>query len=318
MKSFAFFLLLSLSQASRIENYINNIECTIDRVDEIPEDLSLESGPFVYNRGVEHLKQLQEDLSLENLLKNYADKHVGIDYPGFVASPTASWKNVTLKHYINEYLKKLENMTVYEAHGSNVSKAYLWGPTDSKLFQHDNLKGFDNYKSQFVPAESYDLYECPWWSKEYDLDYQQVVYGMGGKYTGLAFHSHRWVSNEIIYGKKLWLLYPPEKGVDTRNMTSIELLFTMIEEYVDDDTFDLPLMCILEPGELISIPNGWNHMSFNLETTVMVGCVHEGGNSQNRAYEHMGREEMESLRAGQTMQVQSDAYQKALSKFEIE
>lgn len=260
-------ILLKVASSAKVTRYLNSVECTIEQKLNLPKSFS---KPFVFKRGDKHLKKIQQELGIINLKKKYGNKFVGVDYPSSMPPPTEAWHSIKLKYYIEHYIEKLDKMSIYDAYKNNLTHAYLWGPTDYRQFNSDSVKNKDRTKTQFVPDHMYDHYSCPW--RE---DKASVVYGLAGKYTGLPFHRHTWVSNEIIYGKKLWMLYPPEININTQNLTSIEMIFTMIEEYIDDETFQLPQMCILEAGDVINIPKHWNHMSFNLETTAMAGCLYE-------------------------------------------
>ena len=76
-----------------------------------------------------------------------------------------------------------------------------------------------------------------------------------------------------LYGKKLWLLYPVGTKLKTRNLTSMELLEMMVNDYMGQSDFEMPQMCIVEEGDVAYIPSHLVHMSYNIETTSMVGCV---------------------------------------------
>tara|TARA_B110000008_G_scaffold277078_1_gene317628 strand:- start:3219 stop:4043 length:825 start_codon:yes stop_codon:yes gene_type:complete len=269
MRKYLTVLLLCFSEAYKVDEYIDNLDCTIDVIDSVPENLTPDGEPFIFRRGVNHLKKIQQELSIHNLKTVHGQKNIGLDYPGPMASPTPAWRSTTLEYYIQEYINKLDKFDIYDAFDSDITRAYLWGPTDSCDRHRSNCT--KNHITEFVPESAYEMYTCPWM----DDDKDSVVWGMGGKFTGLPFHNHRWVSNEIVYGKKIWFLYEPEHNIDAQNFTSIDMIFTMIEEYIDDETFIPPKMCILNEGDVINIPSRWNHMSFNLETTVMVACVYE-------------------------------------------
>lgn len=263
------FCLLHVVSGHVADEYFNKLGCDIKIVDYPPRGFHEYNEPFIWKRGTEHLQEIKAALNTTFLKDFHGSVGVGVDYPGAEVPPTENWEIITLYSYITDYIEKLEKLSFEEALQSDLKNIYLWGPTDN-LEKHGVFTD-DHYKTKFVPENVYFSYECPWKVSEKD----QIIYGLGGKHTGLAFHEHTWVSNEIIYGKKLWLLYPKGTRIDTQKYTSIDMINTMITEYLDDDTFMKPYMCILEEGDLLNIPNGWVHMSYNLETTAMVGCVYE-------------------------------------------
>lgn len=271
MRLLLFILCVNYVTCIEVSEYIKQLECTIDEVDKIPDNLGPNGMPFIYKRGTEHLKELQTLLSIENLKIIAGNTEIGVDYPGSMAPKTPAWRKTTLNDYIDNHVLKLQNMSIYEALESNITRTYLWGPTDSnRLHDIEDDHNVKRHRTNFIPVDMYSKYKCPWKYKDIELS----IFGLAGKYTGLPFHKHAWGSNEVVYGKKLWLLYPPEEKINTKNYTSIDMLFTMIEHYIDDESFYQPQMCIQNPGDVINIPGNWNHMTFNLETTLMVGCVY--------------------------------------------
>lgn len=246
--------LFSVAYASPLETFLQDLPCDIPIRSELPDDIRSIDEPFIYRRGTSHLKQMQNDLSIDNLLQTNGDVKVGIDYAGSTAPVTKLWQSTTLGEYLREYVIPLEKMSMEEASASELKYMYLWGPTDP----------FD----EFIPDNVKQQYEC------LIEDPTKIIWGVAGKYTGLAFHDHPVaVLNEIIYGKKLWLMYPEGTKMKTRNLTSMELLEMMVNDYMGQSGFEMPQMCIVEEGDVAYIPFNWVHMSYNIETTTMVGCV---------------------------------------------
>lgn len=258
--------LLYSVNAMEMTDYLTNLECTIDRVDNIPSDLS---KPFIFHRGDDHLDEIQRRLKLNELLLSRGNTSVGLDYAGSGGSPTKLWRASSLKHYILNYIMPLSNMSVYESLNDDLVKTYLWGPTDECERHRSEDECQVKHQTEFVPTDVHSMYTCPWEGNT------GIVWGLAGKYTGLPWHQHRWVSNELIYGKKLWLLYDKNYKIDTENKTSIELLFDMVNEYIDDPEFVAPQICVQNEGDVINVPRLWNHMTFNLETVAMVGCIYD-------------------------------------------
>jgi hypothetical protein len=89
----------------------------------------------------------------------------------------------------------------------------------------------------------------------------------GGPNTGIPFHFHKDGYQELIFGRKLWSLYPPTTVAPGHNMhaTHGEWMTAVMPNLTDSQQ---PVSCILHPGEVIYVPEGWNHAVLNLEDTL--------------------------------------------------
>ncbi len=106
---------------------------------------------------------------------------------------------------------------------------------------------------------------------------------IGPKRSGSPFHvdpyrTSAW--NGLISGRKRWALYPYERippGVDVEwdedgnyESDSPEPVKWLLEVYPHLKPDQMPLECIMEPGDLIFVPSGWWHQVLNLTDTVAV------------------------------------------------
>ena len=114
-----------------------------------------------------------------------------------------------------------------------------------------------------------------------------LSFGMGGRFSGVPFHTHGAGFSEVLHGRKAWFLYPPgpePRAVDgdapsLRWVTDVypTLRPRRTEEGNDDDDAtptDLrPHECTIVPGEILYFPSQWYHATLNLDPwTVFVSA----------------------------------------------
>lgn len=89
--------------------------------------------------------------------------------------------------------------------------------------------------------------------------------GIGGRHSGMSFHSHAAFFNEVIIGRKKWYLFPPHvtsvPGFH-RNMT-MKYWITEVYPTLTNDS-DL-LQCTLYPGDILYVPSFWSHATLNMD-----------------------------------------------------
>lgn len=93
------------------------------------------------------------------------------------------------------------------------------------------------------------------------------IFSLGRKHTGVGFHRHNesWLAQ--IRGRKVWLMIP-----DGERPPALPPWRYLV------DRPEIMLCCILQPGEILFLPKGWWHATWNLdEFTLGVGW--EGGAS---------------------------------------
>ncbi|NXT26159.1 JMJD8 protein, partial [Syrrhaptes paradoxus] len=116
-----------------------------------------------------------------------------------------------------------------------------WGP----LFQH------------YVPPP----FRIPGTSPAYS-------FGIAGSGSGVPFHWHGPGFSEVIFGRKRWFLYPPDKTPDFHpNETTLAWLH---RTYPALPPAQRPLECTLRPGEVLYFPDRWWHATLNLDTSVFI------------------------------------------------
>ncbi|XP_007955677.1 jmjC domain-containing protein 8 [Orycteropus afer afer] len=93
-------------------------------------------------------------------------------------------------------------------------------------------------------------------------------FGIAGAGSGVPFHWHGPGFSEVIYGRKRWFLYPPEKTPEFHpNKTTLAWLQ---EKYPTLGPSARPLECTIQPGEVLYFPDRWWHATLNLDTSVFI------------------------------------------------
>eukprot|EP00937_MAST-01D_sp_MAST-1D-sp2_P003305 g3305.t1 len=103
-------------------------------------------------------------------------------------------------------------------------------------------------------------------------DKSQALYlALGGSSSGVQFHQHAWGWYAQIFGKKRWLLYPPTHVPPfyyaKRRMPIAQWVREVLPELPQGAR---PLTCVLEPGDLLHVPESWYHATLNLGESVGV------------------------------------------------
>ncbi|XP_013083749.2 jmjC domain-containing protein 8-like isoform X2 [Biomphalaria glabrata] len=176
------------------------------------------SKPVVI-RGATDNKVFQDQCRKDAILKEYSSKRIRLS-----SANTHSYEkvDVTLDYYVTHVLKpqtlsKLGNETFY------------W-------FGDNN---FTEWKSLI------DLYKPP----PYFLPKMTGAYsfGLAGAGTGVPFHFHGPGFGEVVFGRKRWFMYAPEKTPHFHpNRTTLQWLY---EDYPELHSSDRPLECTIGQGE---------------------------------------------------------------------
>lgn len=130
--------------------------------------------------------------------------------------------------------------------------------SDTLYFFGDN--NFTEWRRLFEHYES-PPYVLPHTSGAYS-------FGIAGSGTGVPFHWHGPGYSEVIYGRKRWFLYPPDKEPHFHpNRTTLSWLTDIYPNLPEDEA---PLECTIRPGELLYFPDRWWHATLNLDTSVFI------------------------------------------------
>ncbi|XP_070617049.1 jmjC domain-containing protein 8 isoform X2 [Erythrolamprus reginae] len=93
-------------------------------------------------------------------------------------------------------------------------------------------------------------------------------FGIGGSGSGVPFHWHGPGFSEVIFGRKHWFLYPPEKTPAFHpNRTTLSWF---LDTYPSLLPWEKPVECTIHPGEVLYFPDRWWHATLNLDTSVFI------------------------------------------------
>eukprot|EP01065_Artemidia_motanka_P024067 TRINITY_DN28719_c0_g1_i1.p1 TRINITY_DN28719_c0_g1~~TRINITY_DN28719_c0_g1_i1.p1 ORF type:complete len:577 (+),score=188.09 TRINITY_DN28719_c0_g1_i1:45-1775(+) len=101
-----------------------------------------------------------------------------------------------------------------------------------------------------------------------DAEGMSLQFWLGQRGTGSPFHSHHDAVNVVVYGAKLWLLYPPESGVFSTRPVSQWMAETWRTRGAPRPGLTQPLLCMQRAGEALYVPYGWSHATLNTEYSV--------------------------------------------------
>ncbi|XP_029433043.1 jmjC domain-containing protein 8 [Rhinatrema bivittatum] len=218
--------------------------CTVER-----RDASLTYAEFIRQyafsrpviiQGLTDNSEFQVLCTKEKLLEEYGEHLVRLS-----TANTYSYQKVDVRfrEYVEHLLKPqdqdcLGNDTLYFFGDNNFTE---WG----SLFQRYSAPPFQ------IPGAR-----------------RAYSFGIAGSGTGVPFHWHGPGYSEVIFGRKRWFLYPPEKTpAFNPNRTTLSWL---TETYPLLPEEDRPLECTIRPGEVLYFPDHWWHATLNLDTSVFI------------------------------------------------
>ncbi|XP_064171578.1 jmjC domain-containing protein 8 [Anguilla rostrata] len=197
------------------------------------------SKPVVL-RGFSDNTKFQLLCSRDNLLRDYGEKLVRLS-----TANTYSYRKVDVP--FQEFVEHLLRPQSLDTLGS-----------DTLYFFGDN--NFTEWRSLF------DHYQPP----RYSLPNTSGAYsfGVAGAGTGVPFHWHGPGYSEVIYGRKRWFLYPPEKEPHFHpNHTTLSWVR---DTYPTLPPEERPIEVTIRPGEVLYFPDHWWHATLNLDTSVFI------------------------------------------------
>ena len=122
-------------------------------------------------------------------------------------------------------------------------------------------------------GSAYSVLEQP--ASRYEM---RLSFGIGGRYSGTPFHFHSSVFAHVLHGRKRWLLYPPTHkppaAIVRPHMSAIQWMDDMwlgggvdveAEGGEGGSVRDAVLGCVCNAGDVLYLPDGWLHMTLNLD-----------------------------------------------------
>jgi hypothetical protein len=103
-----------------------------------------------------------------------------------------------------------------------------------------------------------------------------LSFGIGPAGSGVPFHTHGHVFNEVLYGKKRWWLQAPMDNLEhddgprfDPDASSLQWLHRVRPTYSASEVSALH-ECVCVPGETLYIPSFWHHATLNIGETVFM------------------------------------------------
>ncbi|XP_027280891.1 jmjC domain-containing protein 8 isoform X3 [Cricetulus griseus] len=161
-------------------------------------------------------------------------------------------------------------------HYAFLKPVILQGLTDNSKFRalcsrENLLASFGDNVVRLSTANTYSYQKVDLPFQEYveQLLHPQDPTSLGnGAGSGVPFHWHGPGFSEVIYGRKRWFLYPPEKTPEFHpNKTTLAWLQ---EIYPSLAPSARPLECTIQAGEALYFPDRWWHATLNLDTSVFI------------------------------------------------
>ncbi|MDE1462002.1 cupin-like domain-containing protein [Spartinivicinus poritis] len=237
-------------------------------------------------RATQSIERMSGDISFDQFLENYLIPHKPVVLQGCIDEwPALSKWNVEYfkKHFGSVFIQYFQNRDDQNKHIR--LKNFFETPFDVPHYAMWCLDDFVRLlKDDFKPLSLLDNSEKDW---TFDLPEKErnalTWLFMGLKGSGIGNHSDRLgqhVCSAQIVGRKRWLLHPPEdyrwlnysdKSVDLVNPDYINYpLYRNASPVID---------FILEPGEVLILPDGWWHQTVILEDSISLS--HDFVNASN-------------------------------------
>ena len=154
---------------------------------------------------------------------------------------------------------------------------------------------YDTYS--FTPVDDTALNDVPelhqLWSMIHggDDDNMGVLFGLGGKDSGVMFHSHKFAVSAVFAGHKRWLIYDEKLHGPNRSFLKSQLqkakrrnpsfLLNSMKSWIVN-ILPMPEVqewwhragwdCVQGPGDLLFVPEGLHHGTVNLDETVSLSA----------------------------------------------
>jgi len=194
-------------------------------------------------------KEWNKEFTLENM-----DKHVHSNIIPHMKPLNApdDFKTMRFSTFLEKHILKYDDQSLEEILMNDYE--------DRMLFP------FVNHSHTIFPSLT-DGHSC-----EHMEQYAVKVnkdYFIGAKGSGVNFHQHHEIFNQLVSGKKLWLIlddYTTLNGVHGPR----DIISPKIMELVELDGIKL---CIMEPGDIIHLPADTIHATFNIETSISTACI---------------------------------------------
>ncbi|XP_070559807.1 uncharacterized protein [Ptychodera flava] len=239
-------------QASRqTQIFLNSSVCNIDR------RFSQELSPVEFERTYRHKRPVL--VSFEHGSKDWTDPE--------------QWTRQDLMQKYSAWeiaSGKSDDIVRNGGSGNEISSfaEYVNKIMDNRDGTNEPMYVFDRlfYKDSSLPST---IRVPAYFEVKDELD--DSIFFLGASESGVSFHKHADAWNGVVFGRKRWFLYPPDKtppGGVWPGYSSLDW-FKNVYPLLDED--DKPLECVQEAGEILYIPESFYHGTLNIGDTIAVG-----------------------------------------------
>ena len=163
----------------------------------------------------------------------------GVPYAELYFGANAKTAKISLAEYVTDFQKRTS--------GEQVLPDYIF---DGQILHHHSRL------SQDAPV--------PHLFNNFRISLKQFI--VGPKHSGSPPHFHGHTFNALVYGVKLWYLWPPSEA---------HFAFCHVQDWQrshQEGQLRGPaaLECVQRPGDIVYVPENWGHAVVNVEDSIAV------------------------------------------------
>ena len=195
--------------------------------------------------------------SKTNMIKKYGSYLISVTNRTLVLPLQSFGRNEDGSHFLRhtmELREFIEQHMLREPHDDDNNPLYMFGPTDVSLEQNFRVpRIFDSGAFDLAPYKRQ----------------QNMLLTLGGVGSGIWLHAHTEAYNALLFGRRQWWMLPPGMYSGKRFGSLSQSLhgktgWNGLKKYA--------LSFIQEEGEIVYVPAGWTHATWNLTPVVGVAC----------------------------------------------
>ena len=238
--------LLFLLFLTRASANMFNFDCQLTELPDISSDHTEE---IYVVRDQPSNREWNKEFTLENMNKSIHSKVIPHMKP---LNAPDDFKIMRFSDFLKKHILKYDDKSLEEILMNDYEERMLFP--------------FVNHSHTIVPSLT-GGHSCEY-MEEYALKVNKD-YFVGAKGSGVNFHQHHEIFNQLVSGKKLWLILDDYSSLSGIHGPS-DIISPKIMELVELDGIK---MCIMEPGDIIHLPKDTIHATFNLETSISSACI---------------------------------------------
>ena len=195
-------------------------------------------------------KEWNKGFTLENMNYTISSKTISHFHP--LAKPV-DYRSMEFSEFLLEHILEYHDMPLEEILAMRSEERMLFP--------------FENESHTIFPSLT-DGHSCDY-LLPFGITELATDYFIGAKGSGLNFHQHEEVFNQLVSGKKLWLIvddYSFLSGIDISGSTISSKIMDLIQS-------EGIKKCITLKGDIMHVPKDIVHATFNLETSISSACI---------------------------------------------